>query len=98
VLPIRYKILQVTVLRYFMHYGMISDKLGYVTHLRYLPTGNELQYMYLQYYLPVKTTIRALTVPTYFGLRYLNLLLGNTYGITPTEINNFTKIPNTNCV
>jgi hypothetical protein len=78
-------------LRYFMYYGMISNKLGYIIHLRYLPTGNELQYMYLQYYRPVKTTIRVLTVPTYFGLRYLKILLENTYGIIPTKINNFTN-------
>jgi hypothetical protein len=75
-----------------MYYGMISNKLGYITHLRYLPTGKELQYMYLQYYLPVKTTIPVLTIPTYFGLRYFKKkLLGNTYGIIPTKFNNFTK-------
>jgi hypothetical protein len=82
-----------------MYYGMISDKLGYVTHLRYLPTGNKLQYMYLQHFLPVKTMIRVLTVPTYFGLRDLKILLGNTYSIIPTKFNDLQKkIPNTNCV
>ncbi len=69
-------------LPYFMYYNMISNKLGYITHLRYLPTGNKLQYTHLWY--TSKTTTRMCIIrylPTYFGLRYLRLLLINTYGI-----------------
>ncbi len=67
-LPIRYKILQVTV--------RLVNMVRYLVNKDMLPTyGTYLLVMSYSSYLPVKTTIRVLTVPTYFGLQYLKILL-----------------------